>query len=148
MESETKRPGSPIVVVDTQEAEDVNQMMDIFQVYLDFGFEGLMIRNAAGLYKNKRSYDLQKVKTFVDSEFKVIDIDEGKGKMEGKAMFTCETPEGKTFRVKMVGALDDLIAYLINKDDYIGQHLTVKYQGLTSDGIPRFPVAIRFREDV
>jgi DNA ligase-1 len=84
----------------------------------------------------------------MDSEYEVVAIEEGKGKMAGKAMFVCDAGDGKTFRVKMMGALDDLKTYFDNPEPWIGRQLTVKYQNLSADGLPRFPVALRFREDV
>jgi DNA ligase-1 len=137
-----------IVVVPTDTVSDEEEMINVFGAYTINGFEGLMVRNSKGLYVNKRSYDLQKVKIFQDAEFEVIDVTEGRGKMAGKAMFHCLTPEGKEFRVKMVGALDDLSHYLDHKDEYIGKFLTVKFQKLSSDSIPVFPVALRFREEI
>lgn len=138
----------PVVVVATNEVDDEEGMIAAFGVYLEAGFEGLMVRNKNGDYKNKRSYDLQKVKVMADAEFEVTDVTEGKGKMAGKAMFHCKTADGGEFRVKMMGKLDDLTHYLDHKDEYIGRQLTVKYQNLSADGIPRFPIALRFREDV
>lgn len=146
--SEFADPDGPLVVVDTQLAEDADEMISIFGVYINYGFEGLMVRNRTGLYKNKRSYDLQKVKVMADAEFEVVDVTEGKGKMAGKAIFVCITPDGKEFSVKKVGALESLTKYFVNKEDYIGEQLTVKYQNLSADGIPRFPIGLRFREDV
>ena len=32
-------------------------------------------------------------------------------------------------------------------DKYIGKNLTIKFQGRTSDNIPRFPVGMRIRPD-
>lgn len=142
------RIGGPIVVVPTEEVDDADEMIAVFGAYLDNGFEGLMARNQKALYKNKRSYDLQKVKVMQDAEFKIVDITEGRGKMAGKAMFHVVTSDGKEFRVKMKGTLDSLAHYLDNKDDYIGRELTVKYQNLSSDGIPRFPIGERIREEV
>jgi DNA ligase 1 len=142
--------GPNIVLVPSTEVEDEEEMIRIFGVYIKSGFEGLMVRNSAGTYKNKRSYDLQKVKTFQDSEFEVVGIEQGKGKMAGLAMFVCNSgnANGDTFRVKMKGALESLRDYYENPEPWIGKQLTVKYQGLSADGIPRFPVAERFREDV
>lgn len=137
-----------LAVVATNEVDSEEDMIAAFGVYLNAGFEGLMVRNADGVYKNKRSYDLQKVKVMADDEFEVTDVTEGKGKMAGKAMFHCKTKDGGEFRVKMVGALDSLAHYLDHKEDYIGKMLTVKYQNLSAEGIPRFPIALRFREDV
>lgn len=137
-----------ITIVPSFNVEDQEDVLNTFPAYLENGYEGLMIRNKDGAYKNKRSYDLQKVKVMADDEFEVTDVTEGKGKMAGKAMFHVKTKDGKEFRVKMVGKLDDLSHYLDHKEDYIGEMLTVKYQNLSADGIPRFPIALRFREDV
>lgn len=137
-----------LVVIPTEEVVDKEELMIVQEVYTHLGFEGAMVRNIEGNYKHGRSYDLQKVKTFEDAEFPVVAIEQGKGKMAGLAMFVCELPDGNTFRVKMVGALDDLKHYYDNPEPWIGKPLTVKYQGLSAYGVPRFPVALRFREDI
>lgn len=137
-----------IVIVESATADDEEEMMEIFAHHTDIGFEGSIVRNAAGFYKHGRSYDLQKVKTFEDAEFKVVAVEEGKGKMAGKAMFVCELPNGETFRVKMIGALDDLTVYFNEREKWIGKQLTVKFQGKSVYGVPRFPVALRFRENL
>lgn len=133
----------PTAIVDDEEA-----MIRVFGIYVEAGFEGLMIRNSAGLYKNSRSADLQKVKTFDDAEFEIVDVVEGRGAMAGKGVFVLKTETGEEFSAKMVGALDSLSEYLVNKDKYIGKQMTVKFQGMTNGNVPRFPVAMRFREDV
>lgn len=58
---------------------------------------------------------------------------------------TSETVEGKKFKAKMKGKTEDLKVFFENQQDYIGKKLTVQYQGLTPDGIPRFPVGLRIR---
>jgi DNA ligase-1 len=137
-----------IVPVDTQLVADEEEMISVFGVYLNYGFEGLMVRNKNGIYKGKRSYDLQKVKTFQDAEYPVVAVEEGKGKMAGKAMFVCDAGNGKTFRVKMVGALDDLKTYFDNPEPWIGKQLTVKFQKYSAEGLPIFPVGMRFRTEL
>ena len=77
-----------------------------------------------------------------------MDVIPGRGKMSDKAVFVCETESGATFKCKLVGSLDALSEYLVNKDRYIGRLVTVKYQNLSAEGIPRFGVAMRFREAV
>lgn len=141
--------GQPkVIMLPTDVVDDESAMMEVFNVYIKAGFEGLMLRNQRGLYKNSRSADLQKVKEFEDAEFEIVDVEEGRGKMAGRAIFVCSTANGERFNAKMVGALDDLAEYFVNKDKYIGKQLTVKYQGITNGNVPRFPVAMRLREDV
>jgi len=137
-----------VIFVDTPTVESKDEMVRIFGVYVEAGFEGLMVRNAEAKYKNGRSADLQKVKLFQDAEYEIIDVEEGRGKMAGKAIFVFKTDTGETFNAKMVGAIEDLAEYFTNKDKYIGKQMTVKYQGITNGNVPRFPVAMRFREEL
>ena len=140
--------GTPIHIVETIVVNDEDELMVAFEHFLAEGYEGCMVRNIDGLYANKRSYDLQKIKEFDDSEFKIIGVKVGtKGSMAGRAVFTCQNGD-VTFDVKMKGSMDDLKTYADNPELVIGKILTVKYQGFTKYGQPRFPVGLRFREDI
>lgn len=136
-----------LVGVETIKVEDEDEMMAAFDRFLEQGYEGLMVRNALGMYVNKRSYDLQKVKEFDDAEFKIIGVEEGRGKLAGKAIFVCEF-EGRPFKAKMKGKLDDLKKYIDDPSLAVGKQLTVQFQGWTNKNkVPRFPVGLRIRED-
>ena len=144
-----------LIPVYTQVVSDEDEAMEAFAAFTDQGYEGSMLRNSKSLYAEKRSSDLQKVKEFLDDEFEIINIEEGRGRMAGKAIFVCKTPHGPssagdpvTFNVKMKGTLDSLTKYLIDPGKWIGGGLTVQYQGLTAAGIPRFPIGLRIREDI
>jgi DNA ligase-1 len=150
---ETLRPlfeGTPIHIVETIVVNDEEELMLAFQHFLDLGYEGCMVRNSDGKYVNKRSYDLQKVKEFDDSEYLVVDVKVGnKGRMAGKAVFVCETQDGTQFSAKMIGNMDDLVKFAEHPELAVGRYITVKHQGLTGkNSVPRFPVAMRFREDL
>jgi DNA ligase-1 len=139
-----------IRIVETRVAANEDDLMVEFNRFLEQGYEGAMARNASGEYSvNKRSYDLLKIKEFSDSEFPVIGVEEGRGKLVGHAIFVCRTHTGIEFRAKLKGKQEDLKRYFDNPGLAIGKTLTVKYQGLTNkNGVPRFPVAMRFREDI
>lgn len=129
-------------------AEDENDVDDILNDFIVNGFEGAMIRNPNGKYENKRSKNLLKYKKFQDAEFKVVGVEEGKGKLLGKAgAFVCETKEGKRFNVKMEGSLESLTDYLVNFNEYEGKYLTIRFFSYTVDGVPRFPVGVGFRDE-
>lgn len=140
---------SPLKLVDTKIAESEEHMFSLMEEYLSQGYEGLMYRNAESAYEGKRSHGLLKVKTFRDEEFKATGVEEGNGKLQGKAgAIWCVTKDGKPFKAKMRGSLDSLTDYLVNfEQKYKGKMLTVKFQNYTPEKIPRFPVGIRFREE-
>lgn len=139
----------PVLVhVSTVGIENEAKMYEMFTRFTSGGYEGLMIRNADGLYENKRSVNLQKVKEFDDAEFKIVGVKEGRGRLKGMlGTFTCQMKDGSIFDVKMSGNQDELTKYLTNKLLWRGKYLTVQYQGLTGkNGVPRFPVGLRIRE--
>ncbi len=136
----------PLVLVDTKTVQDEAELMEAFAEYTANGYEGAIARNLRGLYVNKRSYDLQKVKEFEDAEFTVLSVENGIGKMENCAIFVCASPAGE-FRAKMMGSLDSLAVYLKDPSLAVGKQLTVKFHGLTNSGLPRFPIGVRFRQD-
>ena len=61
-------------------------------------------------------------------------------------VWECQTPDGQTFRVRPRGTQEARRELFENGGDYVGQQLTVRYQELTDDGVPRFPVGIAIRD--
>lgn len=126
------------------EKEEIDQYL---QTYLEQGYEGLILRNFEGQYEvGQRSVDLQKYKEFEDAEFKVVDIIDGVGRESGAAILVCETTEGKTFQVRPRGTYEMRQGMFRERNKHIGTEWTVRYQNLTDDQIPRFPVGIAPRE--
>lgn len=139
----------PFVLVETIKVNNEEELMEAFEHYQDLGYEGAIVRNAAAPYVGKRSYDLQKIKEFDDAEFKIVGIEEGRGKLMGHAgKFICVTKDGTEFGAKMKGELSKLKEFYENHKLWKGKKLTVKYQGLTGkNGVPRFPVGMRLRDE-
>jgi len=139
----------PIALVETVKVFNEDELMLAFEGFLAQGYEGAIIRNADGLYVNKRSYDLLKIKKFDDAEFAIVGVNEGRGKMAGHGIFVCRTKDGAQFEAKMVGELSALRQYYEHPDRFIGRLLTVKYQGITTKTkVPRFPVALRVKDSI
>lgn len=100
-----------------------------------------MYRNPTMPYEHKRSSGLLKVKDFKDEEFKIVDVEEGSGKLMGRVgAFYCELKDGRTFKAKPMGTLEHVKDLWKNRKSCLGKMATVKYQNLTPDGVPRFPV--------
>lgn len=137
-----------LVLVETREVNNEDELMLAFEDFLEQGYEGAIARNADGLYVNKRSYDLLKIKQFDDAEFKCVAVEEGRGKMAGHGIFVCESGYGATFNAKMKGSLADLKKFFEHPELVVGRKITVQYQGKTKYGIPRFPVALRVHEKI
>jgi DNA ligase-1 len=133
-------------LVKTEMCESEEKMKELHSQYVTDGYEGIMLRNKTGPYKNARSIDLQKYKEFFDDEYEVVGYKEGEGVEEGCVLWTCKTPEGKTFNCRPRGTREDRADMFINGKKYVGKKLTVRFQELTDDKVPRFPVGITFRD--
>jgi ATP-dependent DNA ligase len=134
-------------LVKTDLCESEEKMKELHAQYVAETYEGIMLRNKNGLYKNARSADLQKYKSFEDSEFEIVDYKEGEGQEEGCVIWICKTPEGKTFSCRPRGSREERIKYYIDGDKYIGKMLTVIYQEMTDTNMPRFPVGKSIRSE-
>lgn len=141
-----------IRLVETHIAGNVDQLMNHYDYFRKAGYEGAMARQLHLPYEHKRSDQLLKLKDFVDSEFKIVGVEEGRGKLRGHVgAFVCEVPVGDTMAtcaVKLAGDTSVLAQAWQQPDKWIGKMLTVKYQGRTAAGVLRFPVGLRLREEV
>lgn len=127
----------------------INTLDDVDTCHAKFvsqGYEGLILRNMDGKYEiNKRSYDLQKYKHFMDEEFEIIDYGQGSGDEKGLIIFKCKTKDDKEFSVRPRGTRETRRAMFKEGDTYIGKQLTVIFQEYSVEGIPRFPVGKSIR---
>jgi DNA ligase-1 len=121
--------------------------LDIYNIeLLEQGYEGQIVRHNTK-YEEKRTNNLLKRKQYVDQEFELLDILEGAGNWEGYAKIAvCSLPDGREFRAGIGGTQQFTLQLLFDKDKY--HSVTVKYQALTPDGIPRFPIATKFYEEM
>lgn len=128
---------------------NIQDVVPYFRKFREQGYEGGMLRDPKSMYIHKRSYGLLKVKEFDDAEFKIVAVNQGRGKLKGHAIFECITEDGETrFEAKLKGETKQLKEMYENQQTYIGQLLTVQFQGRTKNNIPRFPVGVRLRTDV
>lgn len=105
------------------------------------GGEGVMLRRVGSKYEVGRSYTLLKVKSFVDCEVEVVGFVAGKGKFRGMiGSLQCRLPNGKP--VDVGSGISD---QLRKNPPQIGAVITIRYQELSKDGVPRFPVFVAMR---
>lgn len=127
-----------IVAVDGDIAQSEAEILELYQEYVEDGYEGAMVR-IDGPYKNGRSSDLLKIKPTDDAEFEILAIEEGSGNWSGKAKrIELKMENGKTFFASFKGNMQQAEEMLNNKKKYIGQIVTCYFNGLTGLGIPNY----------
>lgn len=128
-----------------------DQLEEIHDLFVDEGYEGLMLRNLEMPYEFSRSWNLVKYKVMKDSEFKIVDAEQAlKGKQKGAIIWICETAQGDRFNVVPNGTIESRkklwAEWEADPTEFIGKELTVQYQELTPKGIPRFPKGLAIRD--
>lgn len=107
------------------------------------GGEGLMLHHRDGRYVPGRSDTLFKLKPWDDAEARVVGHVPGKGKYEGMlGALLVERADGSRFRLG-TGFKDAQRA----APPALGSHVTYRYNGLTSKGLPRFARFLRVRDE-
>lgn len=140
---------SPVVLVPTKQVDDHEEFLKSHETLTKKGFEGSILRNSTGEYKyDYRSTDLLKHKDFVDAEYEIVDVAVGRLGNKGEVgVFVCQCPRaGVEFSVSPEGTFEQKREFLLNKQNYVGKLLTVRYQKLSDDGVPIFPVGVSVRE--
>jgi ATP dependent DNA ligase domain/DNA ligase OB-like domain len=135
-----------LVLVKSDMCESEEVIKELHARYVQEGYEGLILRNKAGLYKNSRSVDLQKVKAFETEEFKIAAFKEGEGLEAGCVIWVCEAENGLQFACRPRGTREEREVLYSDGKKYIGKMLSVRYQEMTDSNVPRFPVGIAIRD--
>lgn len=107
------------------------------------GGEGLMMRQPRSRYEAGRSSTLLKVKSFHDTEARVLEHLPGLGKHKGRlGALLVELPDGTKFNVG-TGFSDSER----ENPPKVGAVITFRYQELSNTGVPRFPSYVGERID-
>ena len=110
------------------------------QANLDRGYEGSIIR-LNGIYEHKRSKNLLKVKDFNDSEAKIIDFVEGKGKRIGTiGKFIAIDSNGMEFGMPVMDNFKFLQKNFNFMKKWVGKTATFTYFEKTKRGSYRHPL--------
>jgi ATP-dependent DNA ligase len=138
---------SSLELVEAKACETAEAVRGFLQGYLQQGYEGVMLRDPGSAYAlGKRSDGLLKYKLFRDAEYRIVGVDEAGGRDAGTALFVCTNADGRRFRVRPMGTLEQRGAMLHAATELVGKMLTVRFQELTDDGVPRFPVGVAVRD--
>jgi len=134
-------------LVETHVAANEAALLSHYDFFKKQGYEGAMCRTLDTPYEHKRSSSLLKMKDFVDGEFRVVRLEEGRGKLQRHVgAFVCVTEDGVEFGAKGAMPNETLRQAWLEPEKWVGKMMTVKYFGKTADGSLRFPSALRLRD--
>ena len=129
---ESLQLGPHAEIAPTWKAGDIHIKQSLDGAIID-GYEGLMIRHDGVPYETgKRSKSLVKVKSWLDEEFIIRDIEES---ADGWAVLVFDN-----FSATAPGTIEEKTEILEDAELYIGQKARVEYSKLTNGGVPFHPV--------
>lgn len=137
-----------VIITKTDIAHDIGEVMTFHNEVVKMGYEGTIVRNNNEGYEiGHRSNQLQKYKDFIDDEFQIVNVIEGDGRFKGSAIFTCKNKNGREFNCTPEGNMSYRQDLFKNKNKHIGKMLTIRFQELSKDNIPIFPVGVCIRDE-
>jgi ATP-dependent DNA ligase len=132
--------------VETHIVDSKEEVKTYHDAWVSEGYEGAILRLYEGIYgQGQRSSALLKVKEFDEAEFNVTALE--RAQRHEDVVAVCNI-EGKVFRAKLQGSAEDKEKIWEQCEDAwdVPKLLTVKYFGLTTDGLPRFPIGKGIRD--
>jgi DNA ligase-1 len=110
--------------------------------------EGIMLRDPASYYEQRRSKTLVKYKKFMDDDAIIVGVEYGKGKYtKAIGKFKVQWLNQPHIEFHIGTGMDDILRETIDHNSLLGKIIKVKYYSVTDNGIPRFPVFMGFREE-
>ena len=150
------KPNQNLIIIKQIKVRDNAQFLKFAENIIAKGGEGAVVREPNAPYERKRSKNALKFKKFKDAECEVTAINKGSGKYANFAgSLTCKALGGKDDKERAgepkEGTIFKIGSGLSDKNRQdppkIGSIITYKFQNLTSNGKPRFPIFLRIRED-
>lgn len=140
-----------VSAVPNNEVNNAEEANELFAKYYQAGEEGIILKDTNGIWENKRSKHQIKYKGELECDLKIVGLEEGAGKYQGKlGALVVESSDG-ILKVSVGSGLTDADRTNLNTTTILGKVIAVKYnariknkQGEDSLFLPIF---IEVRED-
>ena len=121
------------VDLDTQEGQD--RFVELNKAAVDGGYEGVMIKDPEAVYECKRTHSWLKAKPFIEVTLKVVAVEEGTGRNEGRlgAVILEGEDDGYNYSLNCGSGFTDAQRdeYWAERDSLIGQLVEVRADART-----------------
>ena len=139
--------GSPLKVIETTPCGAVEEAEALLNIYMEEGYEGIIIREHRALYQRKRVTTMLKWKPRKSDCYAIVgykeEIDQHGEPKNALGAIICET-DGETFAIGSGPLLTREVRENLwqDRDALIGQYAVIRYPELTDRGIPSHPVVV------
>ena len=121
--------------VDLSTTEGNKRFVELNKTAVDGGYEGVMIKDVDAPYECKRTHAWLKAKPFIEITLKVVDVEEGTGRNEGRlgAVIVEGEDDGYNYRLNCGSGFTDSQRdeYWAERDNVIGQLIEIRADART-----------------
>ena len=121
--------------VDLSTSEGQERFVELNKTAVDGGYEGVMIKDVDAPYECKRTHAWLKAKPFIEITLKVVDVEEGTGRNEGRlgAVIVEGEDDGYNYRLNCGSGFTDAQRdeYWAERDSIIGQLVEIRADART-----------------
>lgn len=139
-------------IVETTEVSYFNHVQSLFEKYLAYGREGLILKSKDMIWENKRSKHQIKFKGELECDLKVVAWEEGTGKNKGRlGALVLESADGLV-KTNVGTGFTDEDRNTFTAENSVGKIVAIKYNARITDKRTGqdslfLPVFIEFRDD-
>ena len=121
--------------VDLSSPEGQDRFVELNKAAVDGGYEGVMIKDQKAVYECKRSHAWLKAKPFIEVTLKVVAVEEGTGRNEGRlgAIIVEGEDDGYTYHLNCGSGFtdDQRDQFWTNRDNVVGSLVEIRADART-----------------
>ena len=121
--------------VDLNTTEGQDRFIELNKSAVEGGYEGVMIKDPQAMYECKRSHNWLKAKPFIEVTLKVVSVEEGTGRNEGRlgAILVEGNDDGFDYSLSCGSGFSDIQRdeYWSRREDLIGQLVEIRADAKT-----------------
>ena len=126
----------------------VDEVLTMQRQYESEGYEGAMLLPDCPYFLGRKSNKLLKLKTMQSQDCIIKSVNEGNKKYSGSfGSFTVQQENGEFCNVGSGFSDEERYEIWSNPTGLVNRIIEVKYQDLSNDGVMRFPIFLRFRDN-
>jgi DNA ligase-1 len=141
------QPQPNLVLTPSLAIQDEDDAIKRYQQYLDFGYEGGIVKNTRGIYRFKRHKDWMKLKEVNDVDLPVKELVQGEGKYYGMLGAVIVHFKNKRVSVGTGFSDEERMAFWDDPSLIKGKVIEIHFHQETPDGSLRHPRFHCIRED-
>ena len=146
-----KSDGKKIWLVTSDIVQNLEEAQVLFEGYLASGLEGIILKDGAGVWEDKRAKHQIKFKGELECDLKIVAVEEGTGKAAGMlGAIVCESADG-IVKVNVGSGFTDAHRKQYWKENLVDKIVAVKYNARIKNKAGEeslfLPVFIEIRDD-